>query len=91
MIRDPELLTSAKSGPHRAGQRELIKYLEGGDISRVQAVKAYCYDCLGMGDTGKCDQESCPLLPWSPFRPKKQRLARATAEKRPIVEGVLNE
>ena len=90
MIRDERLLASAKSGPRRAGKKELIKHLEGGKISRMQAVKAHCYDCLGMGTSGDCDQESCPLLPFSPFRPRNTTFSRATAEKTPIVEGLSN-
>ena len=70
MIRNAELLESAKSGPLRRGKRWLIKHLEGGKISRAQGVEAKCYDCLGMGDQGDCDQDSCPLLHFSPFRPK---------------------
>ena len=88
MIRDKELLASAKSGPLRRGKRWLIKYLEGGKISRAQSVEANCYQCLGMGDQGDCDQESCPLLPWSPFRAAKRVISRAVAEKTPIVEEV---
>jgi hypothetical protein len=68
MVRDKDLLASAKSGPLRRGKRWLIKYLEGGKISRAQGVEAKCYDCLGMGDQGHCDQESCSLYDFSPFR-----------------------
>ena len=68
MIRDVELLRSAKSGPRRAGRKELITYLEGGKISRPGAVKAKCYDCLGMGELGECDSEECSLYPFSPYK-----------------------
>ena len=67
-IIDKDLLESAKSGPRRAGRKELIKYLEGGKISRPGAVKAKCFDCLGMGETGKCDSKECSLYPFSPFK-----------------------
>ena len=70
MVRDEKLLASCKSGPLRRGKRWLIKHLEGGKISRAQGVEAKCYDCLGMGDQGDCDQESCPLY-FS--RPSKSR------------------
>lgn len=68
MIRDVELLASAKSGPRRKGKKELVKYLEGGKISRAQAVKAKCYDCDGMGELGECDIEACPLYFYSPYK-----------------------
>ena len=68
MIIDQELLDSAKSGPKRAGRMQLIAHLEGKKISRPAAVKAKCYDCDGMGDTGKCDLKACPLHPYGPFK-----------------------
>ena len=68
MIRDVDLLASAKTGPRRAGRKELIAYLEGGKISRPGAVKAKCYDCNGMGESGECDSEGCPLYPFSPYK-----------------------
>ena len=68
MILDKELLASAKSGPRRKGRKELIAYLEGGKISRSQAVKAHCYSCLGMGDSGDCDLTHCALYPYSPYK-----------------------
>jgi len=86
MIRDNDLLISAKSGKARAGKRELVKWLEGGKITRSQAVKAHCYDCLGMGESGDCDQDSCPLLPFSPFNLQKRAFLRAKREKSGIVE-----
>lgn len=65
---DAELLASAKSGLRRKGKKELVKYLEGGKISRSQAVKAKCYDCDGMGELGECNIEACPLFPYSPYK-----------------------
>ena len=90
MIRDEDLLRSARRGKARAGQREIIKWLEGGALTRAQAVKAHCYDCLGMGGSGKCDQETCPLLPFSPFSPPEARLHRASRARKGIVESVAN-
>ncbi len=68
MVRDVELLASAKSGPRRAGRKELIKHLEGGKISRPAACKAMCYSCNGNGESGDCDIEACPLYPYSPYK-----------------------
>ena len=61
---DRELLESAKSGKSRTGKKYLIKYLEGGKITRGQAIKAHCYDCLGMGDSSECDLETCTYYPF---------------------------
>lgn len=87
MVRDEDLLRSAKSGKKRAGRKELIKWLEGGSLTRAQAVKAHCFDCLAMGDSGHCDQESCPLLPFSPFSPVELRFHGTRKAKQGIVEA----
>ncbi len=84
MIRDKDLLDSAKSGPRRQGKKELVKYLEGGKISRAQAVKAHCYDCCGMGDTGDCDIETCSLYPYSPYKSKVSAKSEHIATKEGI-------
>jgi hypothetical protein len=90
MIRDNDLLKSAKSGKARAGQRELVRWLEGGRLTRAQAVKAKCYDCSGMGDSGKCDLEGCPLLPFSPYSLLEVRFQRARKAKKGIPEDFAN-
>jgi len=65
---DRDLLASARSGRSRKGQTYLIKHLEGGRLYRSQAIQAKCYDCDGMGETGKCAQNDCPLYPYSSFK-----------------------
>ena len=67
------MLNSARSGKGRSGKKLLIKYLTGGRLTRGQAIKAHCYDCDGMGQTGKCDIETCSLYPFSPYRALKNR------------------
>lgn len=83
-IIDKDLLDSAKSGKARKGKRELIKHLEGGKLTRSQAVKAKCFDCSGMGEMKGCDQETCPLLPFSPYRTRNTTISRAINEKKPF-------
>ena len=85
---DRGLLLSARSGPARRGKAFLVKYLEGENLTRMQAMDAKCYECSGMGDSSECNIESCPLYPFSHFGGLKQRLARAGTEKQAIVEVV---
>ena len=91
MIRDHELLQSAKRGKTRAGKRELIKWLEGGKLTWGKAIKAKCYDCSGMGDAKDCNLETCPLLPFSPYNSQRRALVRARQAKQAIVKPVANE
>jgi hypothetical protein len=75
---DRDLLASAKSGKMRAGKMDLIKHLEGGKLHRAAAVKAKCYDCDGMGDSGACDIPECSLYPYSPYRARASRQKQAS-------------
>ena len=63
-----ELLTSAMGGKSRAGKAQLLKYLKGGKLTRQGAIKAKCYDCDGMGESGSCDIKDCSLYPYSSFK-----------------------
>lgn len=42
-------------------------------LSRTQAIKAKCYDCMGMYKDGKedCLTPECPLYKWMAYRSKK--------------------
>ena len=62
-----EILKNAKSGKRVAGRKECVKYLEGGRLTRQQAIKAKCYDCNGWGESRECDIGSCSLFPYSPY------------------------
>ncbi len=68
MIVDKDLLISARSGRKKSGKTTLIKYLTGGRLTRDQAIKAKCYDCDGMGETGQCDIVGCALHPFSSYK-----------------------
>ena len=64
---DSGMFQSAKKGKSRAGKKDLIKHLTGQRITRSQAIKAKCYDCLGMGEVSVCDMPYCALWPYSPY------------------------
>ena len=63
-----DMLTSANSGPRRVGKKELIKHLTGVRLTQRQAIKAKCFDCDGMGDTGECSISTCALFPYSSYK-----------------------
>ena len=70
MVIDDRMLDSAMSGKGRSGKSDYIKYLKGGRITRNQAIKAKCYDCQGMGESGVCEMSYCALYPYTPYRDK---------------------
>jgi len=62
------LLSSAKHGHKRTGQKNLIDYLNGKRLTQRQSIRAKCYDCNGMGEQKDCDIDTCSLFPYSPYR-----------------------
>ena len=64
---DHQLFRSAVNGKKRAGQKDLLDYLNGKKLTQRKAIRAKCYDCDGMGESGKCDIDTCSLFPYSPY------------------------
>ena len=55
------------------GKFELIRHLEGSELTRGQAIRAKCYECCGFCADGKfdCMITSCPLHGFMPYRGRK--------------------
>jgi hypothetical protein len=66
---NPDIL---KAGGKGRGRSELIAALKGKKMSRGQAIKAKCYECmLGYADgTMDCMVPHCPLYYYMPYRDK---------------------
>lgn len=47
--------------PRRAGKSDLLKHLNGEQLTRAQAIRAKCYECVGGEDIQPCDVTACPL------------------------------
>jgi len=64
-------------GIRAKGLTQLKRFLEGQRITRGQALKAKCYDCMGGYADGAidCGVESCPLYPYMPYG-KSQKKAK---------------
>ena len=72
-----EYIREAMNGKSRSGKTQLLKYLRGSRITRQESIKAKCFDCDGMGDSGECDLEHCALYPYSPFKTNSKSVQRA--------------
>lgn len=73
----------AEIGKECSGRRELVSYLEGKPITRVQAIKALCYECMGYYSDGRedCGCTECPLYPFTPYsKDRRQAKARTLTE-----------
>ena len=64
------LRISAEQGKGRAGKLDMLNYLAGKRLTRRYAIRAKCYDCDGMGETGQCEITTCSLYPFSPYKEK---------------------
>ena len=60
-------------GKQAQGKNEMLKHLDGGLLTPREAIKAWCYDCVGFYDDGKmdCERDDCPLHPYMPYNPNR--------------------
>jgi hypothetical protein len=63
----------ALKGKQARGKKEMLKHLDGGVLTAVQAIRAWCWDCTGFYDSGKvdCERNDCPLHPFMPYNPNR--------------------
>ena len=59
-----------KVGMKAKGRAEMFKHLNGERLSRGQALKAVCYDCMGWFSDGKmdCGIPTCAAFPFRPYK-----------------------
>jgi len=59
-----------KYGKRAVGRSEFCSYLKGETVTRGQAIRAKCYECMGFYVDGltNCQIERCPLYPFMPYR-----------------------
>ena len=62
-------IEDVKRSPLSKGRKEYIKYLEGGRLTRGQAIFAKCFECMNGFCDGKVDCEcgDCPLYGYMPY------------------------
>ena len=55
-------LKSVEKWPKQAGKADYMKFLRGGTLTRAEAIRANCYECVTGEDTQPCIAEICPLI-----------------------------
>lgn len=60
------LIKSVNSWPRRAGRKELLAHLNGERLTRDEAIRAKCYECVGGEETGPCYVAGCALSQYCP-------------------------
>lgn len=70
-------------GIRAKGQAERIKFLQGGNVTRAEAMLAHCYDCCGgyVDGAKSCEIETCSMYAYMPYRKDKAKLRRERSEK----------
>lgn len=77
MTVNEEIIQGIKeTGRQKRGMSDLVKYLEGKDLTQRQAIHAYCYHCTGYGEEDDCEQAICPLYPFAPYSSRKRVVAK---------------
>lgn len=73
-------IEAIRNSPLAQGKAELLAHMEGQITSRVEAMKAKCYECMNGYIDGKvdCGISDCPLHPWMPFNSSGVRLKAPT-------------
>ncbi|MBT1070993.1 hypothetical protein [Pelotalea chapellei] len=72
MTRTDHLIKQAQTMPKKAGRQEYIKHLEGKTLTRRQAIRAKCFECVGGNDSRPCTIPTCPLMAFSQWNSKDE-------------------
>ena len=51
--------------PRKSGKADYLRFLNGEKLTRAQAIKAHCYQCVAGEDTQPCLVQYCPLIDFS--------------------------
>jgi hypothetical protein len=84
-----ERINTVESSPLAKGKNEYLRYLNGKNITKSEAILGNCYLCIGYASDGKCDCKMplCPLHPWMPYREEGVRKSRLLSEEQRIAAG----
>ena len=63
-------IKTIEGSPASAGKTKLLKWLYGTTLTRGDAIKAKCCECMGYYIDGRedCLIDNCPLYPYMPYR-----------------------
>lgn len=56
-----QAIKNVQAWPRRAGRAELLKHLRGERLTRAEAIKARCYECIQGEDPRPCTVVTCAL------------------------------
>jgi hypothetical protein len=65
MDRREQTIKNVKKWAKKTGKADYLRYLEGERLTRDEAIKARCYECIQGEDTRPCHVITCPLTLYS--------------------------
>ena len=71
-----------RQGKTVKGKKELLKHLDGGQLTSKQAIQTKCFDCTGYFADGRqdCKLSRCPLHPAMNFNTDKRKRKAARVQ-----------
>jgi hypothetical protein len=58
------IIAWANTLPRKMGRADFIRHLKGKRLTRDQAIRAKCFECVGGEDTQSCTSPCCSLTPY---------------------------
>ena len=67
-------ISNVRKWKKKAGKAHYLRFLQGGKLTRDEAIQAKCYDCVCGEDTEPCSVPTCALNAFCPWnKPKKAK------------------
>jgi len=73
-------VANVNNWPKKVGKAAYLKFLQGKRLTRAEAIRAKCYECVGGEDTNPCTVFTCPLLPYCPWNASGESIASRDIE-----------
>lgn len=72
MTQIEQAIRNVTSWPRRVGKAELLKHMTGERLTRDEAIRAKCFDCVCGGDDkpDRCTVIQCALTAYCPWNRK---------------------
>jgi hypothetical protein len=60
-------IANVKKWPRKTGKADYLRFLQGERLTRAEAIKAKCFECVTGEDTAPCIVSTCPLTQYCPW------------------------
>ena len=72
--RHEQHISNVKKWRRKTGKAQYLRYLQGEELTRDEAIQAKCYDCVSGEDAEPCLVPTCPLTQYCQWnKPKKAK------------------